>query len=62
MAYFKIERPSDGMVVVIEAGSSEEAVRKFEEQYDSELYVDETTAAEYAEFKRDEAADTQWYS
>lgn len=62
MAHFKIERPSDCLVAIIEAATREEAVAKFEEQYDSELYIDESTAEEYAEFQRDAANDTAWYS
>lgn len=62
MGHFKIERPSDGLVAVIEAATREEAVAKFLEQYDSDLYIDESTAEEYAEFQRDAANDIPWYS
>lgn len=62
MRYFKIERPSDGFVAVVQAPTPVAAVRQFEEQYEPELYVDETDAEVYREFRRDADNDVPWYS
>lgn len=62
MAFWKIERSSDGFIAVIEADTQSEAVRRFEEEYGSDFYIDESSAAEHAEFQRDAANNTPWYS
>ncbi len=63
MGYWQIERSSDGLIAVIEAATQEEALRKFEEDYASDLMICETTADEYAEFQRDCGASDghPWY-
>ena len=62
MAFWKIERSSDGFVAVVEADNHQRAVEKFEREYGSDVYVEETDAEEYAAFRRDADNDTPWYS
>jgi len=63
VAFWKVERASDGLIAVIEADTREEAARKFAADYAADLYVEESTAAEFSEFECDAAEDrTPWYS
>lgn len=63
MAFWKVERASDGLIAVIEADTREEAARKFAADYSSDLYVEESTAEEFSEFECDATEDrTPWYS
>ena len=62
MGFWRIERASDGFIAVVEADTEAQAAEKFERDYGSDVYVEETDAGTYAEFRRDEANDTPWYS
>lgn len=64
MGFWRIERAGDGFVAVVEAATREQAEELFDTEHglDEDSLVNESDAAEYAEFKRNEANDTPWYS
>jgi len=64
MGYWQIERSSDGFVVVVEAENREQAETLFDAEYGlgPDDQIVESDADEYAEFQRDAANDTPWYS
>lgn len=40
MAFWKIERSTDGLVAVVEADTHQRAVEKFEREYGADVYVE----------------------
>lgn len=65
MGFWRIERAVDGFVGIIAADTREHAERQFDEVYGfsgEDGQIDESDAEEYAEFQRDAANDTPWYS